>query len=64
MQVDLRAQGITDFGQLRSRGFSRKLVPAHLELFFNEEPMPLTRWPNGPEAAKIAGFPEGAGQPD
>ena len=41
-----RALGITDFGEMKSRGFSRAAVPAHCELFFNHRPMTLARWPN------------------
>lgn len=37
LQVDLRAQGITHYGQASGGG---------LELFFMEKPMPLSRWPN------------------
>lgn len=47
MQVDLRAQGITDFGRLHPRGFNVAGggCPA-LELYFNHEPLRLARWPN------------------
>jgi hypothetical protein len=38
--TDLRAQGITDFGEITPRG------GPGLELFFNEERMQLSRWPN------------------
>jgi len=62
--ADLRAQGITNFGELRSRGFGRSLTPAHLELFFDGQPMTLARWPNEGEFEKIAGFPETSGQGD
>ncbi|MCL6473696.1 MAG: right-handed parallel beta-helix repeat-containing protein [Firmicutes bacterium] len=45
--ADLRAQGITDFGQMLRRGFgSSAAVPAGLELFYNGKPMPLARYPN------------------
>ena len=53
LQADLRAEGITDFGRLRSRGYSRPAAPAHLELFFNGTPMTLARWPNN-DFVKIA----------
>lgn len=43
---DLRAEGITDFGRMQSRGFSRPITPAHLELFFNGKRMTMARWPN------------------
>jgi hypothetical protein len=56
-QVDLRAQGINDFGQLKSRGFARGTSPAALELFFQDKPMNLARWPND-SFLKIAGFTE------
>lgn len=63
-QFDLRALGLTQFGGLQSRGFSRATTPAHCELFFAGRPMTLARWPNAGEWAQIAGFPEGSGQGD
>ena len=56
-QLNLRALGITNFGEMKSRGFSRAAVPAPCELFFNHRPMTLARWPNAGEFAKIAGYP-------
>lgn len=56
MQCDLRAQGITDFGTLASRGFSRPTTPAHLELFFNDRPMTVAQWPDAGQFAAIAGY--------
>lgn len=56
VQADLRSLGITDFGSLSPRGFSRPIAPAHLELFFKGKPMELARWPNAGEFAHIAGF--------
>jgi len=44
-QLDLRAQGITDFGELVPRGFGGRQEPV-LELFCDGQPMPLARWPN------------------
>ncbi|MBD3291524.1 MAG: hypothetical protein GF393_01260, partial [Armatimonadia bacterium] len=44
--LDLRAQGIEDFGAIQPRGFALEPVPAHLELLFNGTPMQLARWPN------------------
>jgi len=38
--TDLRAQGITDFGEITPRG------GPGLELFFNDDRMQLSRWPN------------------
>jgi hypothetical protein len=46
VQVDLKALGITDFGQVGPRGFGRPLFAAAVEPFFNDEPMTLARWPN------------------
>lgn len=57
VQLDLRALGITDFGEMKSRGFGRPAVAAHCELFFDHRPMTLARWPNAGEFAKIAGYP-------
>jgi hypothetical protein len=37
LQADLRALGITDFGEVRGGG---------LELFFQDRPMTVARWPN------------------
>ena len=45
MAVDLLAQGITDFGELKPHGMSHGAPPT-LELFFNGQAMPLARWPN------------------
>lgn len=44
MQADLRAQGVTDFGQLGG-GFGMGGGPG-LELFFQDRPMTLARYPN------------------
>ena len=49
--ADLRAQGIEDYGRLGRRG-SASGIPreeygwAEAELFWNDEPMTLARWPN------------------
>ena len=58
VQTDLKAQGITHFGEMTSRGFGRSMRPAGLELFFQNKPMPLARWPNT-GWAKIAGVAAG-----
>jgi len=44
MQADLRAAGVTDFGAI-SGGFGQRGSPG-LELFFNDAPMTLSRYPN------------------
>ena len=59
LQVDLRKLGITDYGEMRRRGFGMGDVPAGLEVFMDGLPMTLARWPNG-EWTKIAGVPDGA----
>ncbi len=46
LEVDLRALGIADFGEIGPRGFRRPYVPAPLELFVDGEPLSLARWPN------------------
>ena len=59
LQADLSAQGITDYGRLTTRGFGRPKTPAALELFFQNRPMTLARWPNGDAWATIKGAPKG-----
>jgi hypothetical protein len=44
-ETNMDEQGITDFGTRAPHGFSR-LVNAPLELFFNDKPLTLSRWPN------------------
>ncbi len=44
--ADLRTQGIVDFGQLRPRGFGTGNPVAEAELFYDDAPMSLARWPN------------------
>lgn len=44
--ANLPAQGITDYGQLGVRGFSLGSPLAEAELFCDDEPMTLARWPN------------------
>ena len=55
LQADLKAQGITDFGQMTPRGFAKPVTPAGLELFFGGTPMTLARWPNVGGWARVAG---------
>lgn len=45
VRADLRAQGISNYGEIVSRGKGRTNI-AGLELFFNSRPMTLARWPN------------------
>jgi len=44
-QADLKALGVTDLGQMKSDPDWISSSPG-LELFFNEKPMTLARWPN------------------
>jgi hypothetical protein len=64
VQFNLRELGITDFGEMKSRGFGRASTPAHCELFYGGRPMTLARWPNEGQWEKIAGFPEATGTGD
>ena len=45
LRADLRAQGITNYGEIVSRGMGRPNIAA-LEFSFNGRPMTLARWPN------------------
>ncbi len=44
--IDLKRNGITEFGALSARGFGRAIQPSGLHLYFDEKPMTLARWPN------------------
>jgi hypothetical protein len=60
LQADLKAQGITNYGTFRSRGFGRPTAPAALEVFLRDQPMTLARYPNG-DFLKITGIPAPTG---
>lgn len=45
LQLDLKRIPIDDFGHFSSRGFSRPIQPAHMELFFADQRMQVARWP-------------------
>ena len=45
-QVDLRALGIRDFGRHRQFGHGLPVVPAPMELFWNDSVMQVARYPN------------------
>ncbi len=64
LQIDLRALGITNYGEMKSRGFGRQTTAAHCELFSAGRPMTLARWPNEGAWEKIAGFPASSGKGD
>lgn len=46
VQVNLTALGIRDLGRHKQYGHSITVSPAPLELFFNQEPLTLARYPN------------------
>jgi hypothetical protein len=46
LQTDLGAQGIAEFGQVSPQKFGGPAHSTGLELFFNDKPMTLARWPN------------------
>lgn len=45
-QIDLKKAGITDYGEIKTRGFGRAYKNAPLELFINDKAMHLAKWPN------------------
>jgi hypothetical protein len=44
--ADLKAQGLTDYGKLGVRGFGGGSSMPEAELFYDDQPMTLARWPN------------------
>jgi hypothetical protein len=46
LQADLRALGVRDFGKQRQFGHGHPVVPAPMELFWNDSVMQLARYPN------------------
>lgn len=46
LQVNLRALGISDLGEIKPWGYGWAVRPTALEFFFNNRPMTLARWPN------------------
>jgi parallel beta-helix repeat protein len=58
LQADLKVLGITDFGEISARGFAIQVSLAGIELFFQNKPMTLARWPNN-DWSKIAATPAG-----
>jgi len=45
-QISLKELGILNFGKHQSYGHGQPVVPAPLELFFNNEPLTLAHYPN------------------
>lgn len=60
LQLDLKALGIHDYGEILARGFGRDIQASGLELYFNEKPMTLSRWPNK-DWANVEEVPESLG---
>ena len=58
LQADLRSLGIADSGRLKRRGFGASGSPPPLELFSDDRPMTLARWPND-RWLNITGVPAG-----
>lgn len=58
VEADLHAQGVRDLGHRKATGFSRPTQSAPLELFFNEEPMTLARYPNNNDWMQIVSVPQ------
>jgi len=56
--LDLGAQGVTDYGTLRRRGFCNGSQHSAAELFVNGEPMRLGRWPDA-DASDLPADPKG-----
>ena len=46
LQADLRALGITEYGDVGPRGWGRPNLPAPMELFIDGIPQRVARWPN------------------
>ena len=46
IQVNLKELAVTDYGQFKQYGHAISVCPAPLELFFNNEAMPLAHYPN------------------
>ncbi|MBK8966338.1 MAG: right-handed parallel beta-helix repeat-containing protein [Lewinellaceae bacterium] len=46
VEINLKKQGISNYGQLTQHGFGRIPEPSPLELFIHEKRQPLARYPN------------------
>lgn len=67
LQADLKALGITEYGELRPMhaldfGSSSHYLPAPMELFIDGKAMTLARWPNRNEKSPFLGVVEAATQ--
>ena len=62
LKIDLKARGISNFGEMKPTGFGRPIQPTALELFFKGKPMTIARYPNE-GWLKIAGVPQTGEKP-
>ena len=67
LQADLKALGITDYGELRQMhavdfGSSTHYLPAPMELFIDGKAATLARWPNRNDAMPFLGLVDSATQ--
>jgi parallel beta-helix repeat protein len=46
LEIDLKSKGIVNYGKFRQHGFSTAILPAPMELFINDQPMTIARYPN------------------
>ena len=46
VSIDLKKYGISDFGSYKQYGHALPVIPSPLELFYNNEPMPVAKYPN------------------
>lgn len=46
LQVDLKTLDITDYGELHAVGFGHSIAPVWMEVFVNNQPFQMARWPN------------------
>ncbi len=46
VQVDLKSLGIEHYGNFRQHGFSIAILPSPMELFIDDEPMTIAKYPN------------------
>ncbi len=46
LQINLTENGITDLGKIVPIGFYQPILPTEPELYINDKPMTLARWPN------------------
>lgn len=58
VQADLKAQGITDYGEIKPNGQTSPPMLHGLEVFFQSKPMQIARWPSK-GWAYIADAPQG-----